>query len=47
MEIISGSGFKKDDLKDKVYMMIIREIQFNGIVADNPFDLVFTCMTIL
>ena len=47
MGIINGSGFKKVDMKNRVYMKITREVQFDSVVTDNPFDSVFACMTIL
>lgn len=45
--IISGGGFKKIHKKDRVYIKIIRKVQFDGVVADNLFDSVFARITIL
>ena len=46
MRIISDGRFKKVNIKNKVYLKITREVQFNGVVTDNLFDLVFAYMTI-
>lgn len=45
--IISGGRLKKIHMKDRIYMKIMRKVQFDGVVIDNLFDLIFAYMTIL
>ncbi len=47
VRVISGGGFEKVDMKNRAYMEINREVEFDGVVAINPFDLIFGCTAIL
>lgn len=47
MGIIIVNEFNKSDMKNKMYMTITKEVQFDDVVSDNLFETVFTHMTIL